>query len=104
MVSADDVVGEPAAERRLPGRRLTQARRHDIAHDAFVHDAGSMPGAAHGFTDDHRPKLRRGEFLERTEKFPGRQADRREDDRVHRSMLTLPVVTPLYRQHPAGRR
>ena len=58
MVSADDVVGQAAAQRRLPGRRLAESGRDDVAHDAFVDDRRVDAGAAHGLADDDRPELR----------------------------------------------
>ena len=42
--------------------------------------AGIDAGAAHGFGDDERAELRRGEVLERAEKLAGRRADGADDD------------------------
>jgi hypothetical protein len=49
-----DRIGESCAEGGLPGRRLPQAGRKDVAHDYFVDRVGRQSGAAHGFGHDDR--------------------------------------------------
>jgi hypothetical protein len=75
-----NVLGEPAPKRSLACRRLTEACRHDVAHDAFLHGRGIDPRAAHGFAYDERAKLWSREVLETTEKLSRRRANRRNDD------------------------
>ena len=70
------MIGQPASQRRLPRRVLSEAGADDVAHDAFVDDAGVDTGAAHGFGDDQRAELGRGQIFQRAEKFPGRRPDR----------------------------
>jgi hypothetical protein len=53
-------------QRRLPCWRLTEPRRHDVAHDAFFDDAWVDARPPDRFTNDHRAELRCGERLERT--------------------------------------
>ena len=81
-----DVIGEAALERRLPRRRLADAARDDVAHDAFVDDGGIDARARHRFAHDHGAELRRGEVLQRAEELSGRKTNRTDDECVsHRT-------------------
>ena len=84
-----DVIGEPALERRLPGRRLAGAGRDDVAHDAFVDRGGIDACPPDCFADDHRAELRRGEVFQRAEKFAGRKTNGTDDDRFTHIYLSL---------------
>ena len=75
-----DMIRQAAVERRLPRRILAEPGADDVAHDAFVDDLRIDAGAPHGFGDDQRTELRRGEAFERAEKLAGRRADGGDDD------------------------
>ena len=96
-------VGQPSAQRGLSRRRLAEAGRDDVAHDAFLDDRRVDAGAAHGLAHDHRPQLRRGEVLERAEELPGGQADGRDDDGVHDSIFSRSIVRIVQRSGGLGR-
>ena len=87
IVSAATSSSETAAQCRLPGRRLAEAGRDDVAHDAFVDDGGVDAGAGDGFADDDGAELRGGELLQRPEELAGRGSNGGNDDGVHNSDL-----------------
>ena len=92
-----DVIGEAALERRLPRGRLADAARHDVAHDAFVHHAGSMPARRTASRTTIAPSCGAGEVLERAEKLAGRKPNGADDDGfTHDSTLSkLPAMIEL---------
>ena len=60
-----DVIGQPAVERRLPGRILPLAGGDDVAHDALVDGRRIDAGATDGLADDDGAELRGGELFQR---------------------------------------
>ena len=93
-----DIVREPASERGLPSRRLSEARGHDVAQDAFLDVAGIDAGSSHGLGDDHRAELRGAEVLQRTEELAGRRANGGDDDGVLHGDVNHSAAAALYRQ------
>ena len=83
-----DVVGEPAAERRLPRRVLSEARADDVAHDALVDDrrVDARRGGRLRRTTS-APSCGRGEVLQRAEELAGGRANGADDDGVHDSAV-----------------
>ena len=75
-----DVVPQAALERRLSRRRLPGARRHHVAHDAFVHQLRFDAGAGNRLADHFRAQLRRRQALQGAEKFSGWKPDGADDD------------------------
>jgi hypothetical protein len=76
------VIGEPALERRLPRRRLADAPRHDVAHDALVDGGGIDARPLDGFANHHGAQLGSGEVLQRAEEFSGGEAYSTDDECV----------------------
>ncbi len=64
-----DMVAEPAAESRLPRRRLTETGPDDIAHDALVNARWVDSGPSHGLADHERTQVRGGQRLEAAKEF-----------------------------------
>ena len=77
-----DVVGKAAAQRGLSGRRLADAGRDDVAHDAFLDARRVDAGAAHRFANHEGAKVGGGEVLQRAEKLAGGCANGGNDDGV----------------------
>src|SRR5207248_2385961 len=75
-----DAIRQSAAEGRLSRRVLAEAGADDVSHDALVDNGRIDSGAPHGFGDDLRTEVGRGEILQRPEKPAGRRADRAHDD------------------------
>ena len=67
---------QPAAQRRLPRRVLSQPCLHHIPHDGFVHQVRLDSRAPHSFRDCFRAKLRRGKRRKPAHEFPNRCAHR----------------------------
>ena len=76
------MVRQSALERRLPRRVLALAGRHDVAHDAFVHDFGIDAGTPDRFANGHRAELRRSEAFQDAEELAGWRSDRADDHRL----------------------
>ncbi len=107
-VTAGTASDSPPRERGLPRRGLAETGRDHVAHEAFVDARRIDAGAAHGFADDERAELGRGEVLQRAEELAGGQPRGRQDDgrldlarvasgsRAHRSdaVTSMRVTTP----------
>ena len=59
MVRCRDVVARAAPERRLPRRRLADACRQDVAHDALVDGGRFDARASDSLSYGNRAELRR---------------------------------------------
>ena len=59
IVIAETVSASPPCERRLPRGILSQARRQDASHQAFIHAGGINPRSARGFPHYYRAQLNR---------------------------------------------
>ena len=90
------VIGESALERRLPRRRLADAARHDVAHDAFVDHRRLDARARDRLAHDHGAQFGRREVLERAEKFSGGNANSADDEGVsHKDLILAMFQEPL---------
>ena len=88
MVSAATFVAEPAVQRRLSRRILSEAGREDVAEDAFLDERRIDAGARDGFAHGNRAELGGLEAFQLAEKFSRRQASGADDD--GRSHVTSP--------------
>ena len=66
-----DVISEAASQCGLTCRRLTEPRRDDVAHDAFLDDGRVDAGARNGLTDHDGAELWGSERLQRSEELAG---------------------------------
>ena len=64
------MVAEPAAESRLPRRRLTETGPDDIAHDALVNARWVDSGPSHGLANHERTQVSGGQRLEAAKELP----------------------------------
>ena len=72
-----DVVGQPAAQRRLTRRRLAEPGRHDVAHDAFVDARRIDAGARARLRARQGRRARSLRVLQGPEELAGRRSNGR---------------------------